>query len=225
MAIPQAGLDTSSLTFAGATALTKAGIPAAGDSVDGPQWGTSPNMFSITAPVETPIGGRSCTYTDRINFFKLIGLKELAQVGYEIPSVTEEANQTFQLASQVGISKCYNNTIGFGVNDFTSVVLAVKAAGCDRVYVPMLLTSEIAIAQDLKTSRAKALISPPVAYDDSVLSNPGALSALSGDYTEAVIDLTHPSAAAKRMLATERHTPDSQENSRARDQNRKASIL
>lgn len=122
-------------------------------------------------------------------------------MGYEIPSVTEEANQTFQLAAQVGISKCYNNTIGFGVNDFTSVVLAVKAAGCDGVYVPMLLTPEIAIAQELKTSRAKALISPPVAYDDSVLSNPGALSALSGDYTEAVIDLTHPSAAAKRMLA------------------------
>src|SRR5262249_41909929 len=102
-----------------------------------------------------------------------------------------------------GISKCYNNnTISFGANDFTSVVLAIKSAGCDGVYVPMLLTSEIAVAQGLKNAGSTAkLISPSVAYDQNVLSSPTSLSALSGDYTAASVDLTNPSAGSQTMLA------------------------
>jgi branched-chain amino acid transport system substrate-binding protein len=196
-------LDISSFAFGGAAALTKAGVPVAGASIDGPEWGLSNNMFSVIPPTETPVGGRSYTYTDLVNFYKLVGIKKLAQVGYEIPSVTDAANQTFQLAAQIGISKCYNNnTISFGANDFTAVVLAIKAAGCDGVYVPMLLTSEIAVAQELKSTGADAkLVSPSVAYDDNVLNDPNALSALSGDYTAAEVDLTDPSPPSQVMVA------------------------
>jgi len=196
-------IDDTSFTFGGAAALTRAKLPVTGASIDGPEWGQSPNMFSVIAPTETPVNGQRYTYTSLVNVFKLLGIKKLAQVGYQIPSVTQAANQTFELAAKEGISKCYNNnTISFGANDFTSVVLAIKSAGCDGVYVPMLLTSEISIAQGLKNAGSTAkLISPSVAYDQNVLSSPGSLSALAGDYTAASVDLTHPSAGSQAMLA------------------------
>jgi branched-chain amino acid transport system substrate-binding protein len=148
------------------------------------------------------------TYTDLINVFKLLGIKKLGQVGYEVPSVTQAANLTFQLATQAGISKCYNNTISFGANDFTSVVLAIKSAGCDGVYVPMHLTSEIAIAQGLKNAGSTAkLISSSVAYDPNVLASPASLNALSGDYTAGTVDLTNPARGRKPCSPTSRSTP------------------
>jgi ABC-type branched-subunit amino acid transport system substrate-binding protein len=196
-------IDVTSFTFGGAPALTRAKIPVVGASIDGPEWGQSSNMFTVIPPIETPLSGHMYTYTGLINTFKLLGIKKLAQVGYEIPSVTQAANQTFQLAAQQGISKCYNNnTISFGTNDFTSVILAIKAAGCDGVYVPMLLTSEISIAQGLKNAGSKAImVSPSVAYDQNVLNSPTSLSALSGNYTSAEVDLTNPTAASQTMLA------------------------
>jgi branched-chain amino acid transport system substrate-binding protein len=196
-------IDDTSFTFGGAAALSRAKLPVTGASIDGPEWGQSSNMFSVIAPTETPVNGQRYTYTSLINVFKLLGIKKLAQVGYQIPSVTQAANQTFQLAAQQGISKCYNNnTISFGANDFTSVVLAIKSAGCDGVYVPMLLTSEIAVAQGLKNAGSTAkLISPSVAYDQNVLSSPASLGALAGDYTAATVDLTKPSSGSQTMLA------------------------
>ena len=187
-------IDDTSFAFGGAAALSKANIPVTGASIDGPEWGASKNMFSVTPPTETPVDGRMYTYTDLVNVFKALGIKKLAQVGYEIPSVTQAANQTFQLAAAAGISKCYNNnTISFGANDFTAVILAIKSAGCDGVYVPMLLTSEIAIAQGLKNAGSTAkLVSPSVAYDPNVLSSPASLNALAGDYTAASVDLNQP---------------------------------
>jgi branched-chain amino acid transport system substrate-binding protein len=196
-------IDDTSFAFGGAATLAKANIPVTGASIDGPEWGESHNMFSVIPPTETPVNGQMYTYTSLINVFKALGIKKLAQVGYEIPSVTQAANQTFQLAAAAGISKCYNNnTIGFGANDFTSVILAIKAAGCDGVYVPMLLTSEIAVAQGLKNAGSTAkLVSPSVAYDPNVLSSPASLSALTGDYTAAEVDLTNPSPGSQIMLA------------------------
>lgn len=196
-------VDDTSFAFGGAAALTRAKIPVTGASIDGPEWGLSSNMFSVIAPTETPVNGRMYTYTSLVNVFKTIGITKLAQVGYEIPSVTQAASQTFQLSAQAGISKCYNNnTISFGANDFTAVVLAIKSSGCDGVYVPMLLTSEIAIAQGLKSAGSTAkLISPSVAYDQNVLDSPASLSALSGDYTAAEVDLTNPSPGSQTMLA------------------------
>jgi branched-chain amino acid transport system substrate-binding protein len=196
-------VDDTSFAFGGAATLTKADIPVTGASIDGPEWGESTNMFSVEPPTETPVDGRSYTSLALVNTFKLLGIKKLAQVGYEIPSVTQAANQTFQLAAQAGISKCYNNdTISFGNSDFTAVVLAIKAAGCDGVYVPMLLTSEVAIAQGLKNVGSTAkVVSPGVAYDPNVLSSPGSLSALAGDYTTAEVDLTNPSPGSQTMLA------------------------
>lgn len=196
-------IDDTSFAFGGAATLTKDHIPVTGASIDGPEWGESDNMFSVVPPTETPVNGRSYTYTSLVDVFKVLGIKKLAQVGYEIPSVTQAANQTFQLAAEAGTSRCYNNnTISFGANDFTAVVLAIKSAGCDGVYVPMLLTSEYAIAQGLKNAGSTAkLISPSVAYDPTVLSSPSALRALAGDYTGAEVDLTNPSPGSQTMLA------------------------
>jgi branched-chain amino acid transport system substrate-binding protein len=203
-------IDDTSFTFGGAKALNKAGLPVVGASIDGPEWGQLDNMFSVMPPIETPIDGKMYTYTDQINLYKMLNIKKLGAVGYNIPSVVQAADQMFQLSAQAGISKCYNNdTISFGANDFTAVALALKSAGCDGVYVPMLLTSVLAIAQALKNvgSTAKVIV-PTTAYDQNVQTNPSALNSLSGNYTSAEVDLTNPSPGAQTMLDNlKRYTP------------------
>jgi branched-chain amino acid transport system substrate-binding protein len=194
-------IDDTSFAFGGYQALKAAGMPVVGASVDGPEWGQSYNMFSVIPPTQTPINGRSYTYTSLVNTFKLLGIKKLGGVGYNIASVTQAADQMFQLSADAGIAKCYNNdTISFGVNDFTAVALAVRSAGCDGVYVPMLLTSVISIAQEFKGSGVNAKLVIPTAYDQNVQNNPSALNALAGHYTTAQVDMTNPSPGAQTML-------------------------
>ena len=196
-------VDDTSFAFGGYQVLKKANIPITGASIDGPEWGQSYNMFSVIPPTETPVDGRSYTYTSLVNTFKALGITKLAQVGYQIPSVTQAADQTFQLASQGGISKCYNNdTISFGANDFTAEALSIKSAGCDGVYLPMLLTSVISIAQELKDAGSSAkVLAATTGYSQDVQSSPTALSSLNGNYTSAEVDLTNPNAAAQTMLS------------------------
>ena len=69
-------IDDTSFTFGGAAALTRAKIPVTGASIDGPEWGTSSNMFSVVTPTETPVDGQQYTYTSLVNTFKLLGIKK-----------------------------------------------------------------------------------------------------------------------------------------------------
>jgi hypothetical protein len=63
-------------------------------------------MSSVVPPTETPINGRMYTYSNLVHTFKLLGIKKLAGIGYQIPSVTQAADQVFQLSAQAGINKC-----------------------------------------------------------------------------------------------------------------------
>lgn len=195
-------VDDTSFTFGGYQVLKKAGLPVTGASIDGPEWGLTYSMFSVLVPTETPINGQQYTYTTQIDLYKMLGITKLAAVGYQIASVTQAANQLFELAAKQGISKCYNNdTISFGANDFTTEALAIKSAGCNGVYLPMLLTSTISIAQELKNVGSSAtVLSPGVAYDQNVEGSPSALASLAGSYTSATVDMTNPNSATQGML-------------------------
>jgi branched-chain amino acid transport system substrate-binding protein len=203
-------VDDTSFAFGGYQVLKAANLPVTGAAIDGPEWGTSYNMFSVIPATQAPIDGRSYTYTTLINDFKYIGITKLAQVGYQIASVTQVANQTFTLAAQQNISKCYlNDTISFGANDFTAEALAIKSAGCDGTYLPMLLTSVISIAQDLKNvGSTSKVLAATTAYSQDVEDSATSLASLAGNYTTAEVDLTNPNAAAQGMLDNlKKYTP------------------
>lgn len=196
-------VDDSSFTFGAAQYLSKQGVPVTGAAIDGPEWGQLMNMFPITAPFPTPIDGKYYTYNDTVNILKMMGVHRLAGVAYNIQSAIQSMSSTMQAASAVGIKDCYENrTIPFGDQDFGSVALSMKSAQCDGVYVPMLLASDIALSSAVKDAGLSAkLLFPGTAYDQNLLDQPSALNTMVGQYTTAEVDLTHPNAGSKTMLA------------------------
>jgi hypothetical protein len=71
------------------------------------------------------------------------------------------------------------------------------------VYSPILLSSTIALAQGLKNvGSAAKIVSPDVAYDQSVQNNPSALQSLAGSYTTAWVNLQTPSPGTQTMLSS-----------------------
>ena len=92
-------------------------------------------------------------------------------------------------ANMVGIKSCYSNfSVPLGGVDFTASGLAMKAAGCDGVTTALVDSSDVAVAQTVKTAgiNAKVLIGG-TAYDQSVLDSASASSALEGQYMSSAI--------------------------------------
>jgi branched-chain amino acid transport system substrate-binding protein len=121
-------ITTSGLTFAAAPFLTSKGIPVLGAQVDGPEWVTSPNMFSVFGyslfnTVQTTTG----------NILKLLKANNFSAIGYSIsPSSSNAAKSAAASAQHAGIKVGYLNTsYPFGGTNVAPSVLAMKAAGVD----------------------------------------------------------------------------------------------
>jgi branched-chain amino acid transport system substrate-binding protein len=121
-------ITTSGLTFAAAPFLTSHGIPVLGAQVDGPEWVTSPNMFSVFGyslfnTVQTTTG----------NILNLLKATNFSAIGYSIsPSSSNAAKSAAASAQHGGVKVGYLNTsYPFGSTNVTPSVLAMKAAGVD----------------------------------------------------------------------------------------------
>jgi branched-chain amino acid transport system substrate-binding protein len=199
---PIAVIEDSSFTFGGAPALNAAGIPVAGPDFDAGEWVHDSNMFSVIPPTSAPVNGHLYTYTQLINVMKMLGITKLASVGANLPSIVNSTNQLFQVAAQAGISKCYeNNTLPFGTSDYTPAALTIHSAGCDGVWAPILLSSSIALAQNLKNvGSAAKLVSADVVYDQTLVGNTSALRSLAGDYTTGWVNFQNPTPGVQTMV-------------------------
>ena len=118
----------SALAFAAAPYLTARGVPVVGAGQDGPEWTTAKNMFSVfgalnNTKVSTTVG----------NFFKMVGVTNLASIGYGIsPISSEAAQQSAQSAKHAGIKIGYlNANLALGTTNVGPAVLAMKDANID----------------------------------------------------------------------------------------------
>ena len=118
----------SGLTFAAAPFLTSHGIPVVGTDVDGNEWITSRNMFSIYG---TPNFAQVETTTGQL--LKLLGATNFAAIGYSVsPSSAEAAKGSALSAELAGIKVGYlNANFPFGSTNVGPAVLAMKNAGVD----------------------------------------------------------------------------------------------
>jgi branched-chain amino acid transport system substrate-binding protein len=121
-------ITTSGLTFAAAPFLTSKGIPVIGAEVDGPEWVTARNMFSVFGyslfnTVQTTTG----------NILKLLKASNFSAIGYSIsPSSSNAAKSAAASAQNAGVKVGYLNTsYPFGSTNVGPSVLAMKAAGVD----------------------------------------------------------------------------------------------
>jgi ABC-type branched-subunit amino acid transport system substrate-binding protein len=121
----QAVVAESAVAFGAAPWLTAHGVPVLGWSEDGPEWLTSQNMFSAGGPSDP---AKAATTLGK--FFKMVGVTNLAVVGYGYVLSSEGAQSFADSAKQAGIKVGYlNDTVPLGTTNVQPLVLAMKNAG------------------------------------------------------------------------------------------------
>ncbi len=137
----------SDLTFGAASYLAAKNIPVVGADVDGSEWISDRNMFSITgAPDYTKVT------TGTGAFFKVVGATNVGVIGYGIiPSSADVAKATPISDTQAGIKTGYiNSQFALGSTNVGPIVLALKNAGVDAVSALIQQDSGFAIINGLR---------------------------------------------------------------------------
>jgi branched-chain amino acid transport system substrate-binding protein len=173
-------LGESSLFFAAAPYLESKGIPVIGGGIDGPEWITDRNMFSV-------VGTQDYTkvYTQSGAIFAKLGVKNLASIGYPIPSSEDTAKATAISAQMAGVKVGYLNTsLPLGSTNVGPIVLAMKDAGTDGLNPDIIANSAFAIVEGLKQEGIplKAAVLAQGYGGDLVQGGPGAAQAAQGVY-------------------------------------------
>jgi branched-chain amino acid transport system substrate-binding protein len=189
-------VSASAIFFGAAPYLTKAGVPVTGLELDGPEWGSSPNMFTYAPPTYTSYNGTSYNYTTVPSFMKSIGAKKAALVAFASPSAVLNAKQEAAMLPQVGLQNCYLNlSVPLGAVDFTATVLQLKQSGCDSMVAALTESSEVALASAIKNAGLNIKQFYYASYAQATLDSPAAEAALNGTYGEGVLAAGHTSTA------------------------------
>ena len=174
-------IGLSALTFAAAPFLTSHGVPVVGASIDGPEWVTANNMFSIDGTEDY-----SKAYDTFGKFFKMEGVTNLSALGYGItPSSALSTKGTAVSAEAAGIKVGYlNANFPFGSTNVGPAALAIKDAGSDGLYTGVETSTGFALITALRQEAAhlKAAILPIGYGGDLLQAGAAAQQAAQGVY-------------------------------------------
>jgi Periplasmic binding protein len=86
---------------------------------------------------------------------KQLGATKTGGLGYGVSASSSASVKTFQnyAAPAQGLEPVYTNTsVDFGTADVGPLVLGIKNAGADAIYLPMVASTDLAIVQGLEQS-------------------------------------------------------------------------
>jgi branched-chain amino acid transport system substrate-binding protein len=140
-------VNNSPFAFLGYRFLLENGVPMIGGGYDGNEYGEPGNedLISILGNTAPTYGVQ---YTALPNVMKKLGGKKVAAVAYAISASSTAAAVNLQeyAVPAVGLEAVYTNTtVDFGTTDVAPLVLAMKNAGADAVYLPMVAASNFAV--------------------------------------------------------------------------------
>jgi ABC-type branched-subunit amino acid transport system substrate-binding protein len=174
-------IAASGLLFAASNYLTTQGIPVVGVAVDGPEWITAKNMFSVFGPLDF-----TKVTTTQGGFFKMRGATVLGTLGYSIsPSSSEAAEGAAVSAENAGLKVGYvNSKFAFGGTDVQPVALAMKAAHVDAISPSVDPNTSFALITALRQAGVdlKVALLPTGYGGDLAQAGPGALQAAQDVY-------------------------------------------
>ncbi len=180
-------VSTSDVLYTAAPFLTHKNIPVTGFGFDGPEWGTSSNMFAYALPTLSDYNGKSYQYNTEDKFFRQIGMTKLANLSYGIPSAEKNAKFIAQMGSPLGIQICYANySVPFGAADFTAEVLQIKQAGCNGVVAAFAEPTAIALAKAIRNAGLNIKQYYFTTGTPSIFADPTVSQALQGTYTSGI---------------------------------------
>ena len=139
--------ENSALFFAGAPYLQANGIPATGQSLDGPEWCEQPNTNLFD--VEGNCSPKEPAYTDG-GFWKSIGTKKLSIVESNTPSSISAGVDTYTAIAKDGLQSCDQTVVPLGAVSFTTFALSFKNAGCDTAECSCVLSGSLAMTTALR---------------------------------------------------------------------------
>jgi branched-chain amino acid transport system substrate-binding protein len=159
--------------------------------------------FNIFSPLGEggAFNGKNYAYDLWGPFLKSLDVTKVAGVTYT--SVVQDITGILASAKQHGIPSCYEtSSVPLGSVDFTVQALAISHSHCDAVVSPMVDSSDIGLATALRNAGVSSSFKQVYAtgYDQTVLSNPSAVSVLNGAYFASQINMTTPNAGTQAML-------------------------
>jgi branched-chain amino acid transport system substrate-binding protein len=171
----------SALTFSASSFLAAHDIPVVGAAIDGSEWITAKNMFSVDGTEDF-----NKVYDVYGKFFKMEGVTNLAALGYGItPSSALSTKGSAVSAEAAGIKVGYLNAdFPFGGTNVGPVVLAIKNAGSNGFYGGVETSTSFSLVTALRQQgvQMKAVLLPIGYGGDLISGGPGAEQAAQGVY-------------------------------------------
>ncbi|HEX5587418.1 MAG TPA: ABC transporter substrate-binding protein [Acidimicrobiia bacterium] len=151
-------VNDSSFAFQGYQFLLDNGVPMVGGGFDGPEYGLPGNedLISLTGNA-APIYGVSYTGLTNLLHDKLKA-KKMGVLAYKVSASSTAAAENLQkyAVPEAGMKAAYTNTsLDFGTTDVGPQVLAMKEAGVDAVYLPLVASSNFAVLQTAAQNNLK----------------------------------------------------------------------
>jgi branched-chain amino acid transport system substrate-binding protein len=135
----------NSSDFFGAEAFAlHAGVPVVGSAIDGPEW-TDPKNTNLFAAAG--VNNTTDMALAQGQFMKAQGVTRCATIGYS-SSVSSQNSATGFIKSceAAGLKSGYlNNQVAFGTTDVGPIALAMKAAGVNGLYLPVVPNTAFAL--------------------------------------------------------------------------------
>ena len=171
-------VNNSPFAFLSYRFLLDSGVPMVGGGYDGNEYGQAGNekLISILGNI-SPVYGAQYE-PGFVQLMKKAGAENVGTVSYGSSASSTAAAKNLQkyAVPAAGLNAAYTNTtVEFGTTDVGPLVLGMKNAGVDAAYLPLVLSSNLAIIQNaaqnnlqfklavLATGYGQALLDQPVA--------------------------------------------------------------
>jgi branched-chain amino acid transport system substrate-binding protein len=169
-------VNNSPFAFLGYRFLLDNGVPMLGGGYDGAEYGQPGNekLLSILGNIAPTYGAQ---YTPGlVDIMKKKGATKVGVVSYGASASSTASAKGLQkyAVPAAGLDPAYTNTtVDFGTTDVGPLVLGMKSAGVDAVYLPLVLSSNLAIIQTAAQNNLKFKLAVlATGYGQSLLDQP-----------------------------------------------------
>ncbi|MGX7680812.1 ABC transporter substrate-binding protein [Jatrophihabitans sp. DSM 45814] len=187
--------------FYGAQAYAlKQNLPVIGGSFDGPEWADpkNTNLFAAQGVSDT-----NAVYSNLGQYFKSQGVTSCGSVGYSSsPSAQKAATGALKSCEAAGLKGGYVTQVAFGSTDVGPIALAMKSAGVDGVYMPVVPNTGFALAGALRQAGVipKSFLLA-TGYGSDLLASSAAVTAAQGfDFSSSLQPVEMNTPATQVMV-------------------------
>ena len=171
-------VNNSPFAFLSYRFLLDSGVPMVGGGYDGNEYGQPGNekLISILGNI-SPVYGVQYT-PGFVDLMKKKGATKVGTVAYgsSASSTASAKNLQKYAVPDAGLDPAYTNTtVEFGTTDVGPLVLGMKNAGVDSAYLPLVLSTNLAIVQTAAQNNLKFKLAVlATGYGQSLLDQPAA---------------------------------------------------